>query len=239
MSGPAQIPGNRPLVVVDVDEVLALFFQGFGRFVARHGYELRCDRFALFSNIFAPGAAQHLEIAAGRALFDEFFRTGADLMDPAPGGTEHLEIAAGRALFDEFFRTGAELMDPAPGAAQALALLSRTAEVMILTNAPGHGRDERARWLVRHGMDYPLHFNEGPKGPAIARLAMRTRGPVVFVDDLVQHLDSCAEAAPHVRRFQTVADEALRPLAPSNPNHRRIDGWDDLARAIEAVILPA
>ena len=209
MRGPAQIPGNRPLVVVDVDEVLALFFQGFGRFVARHGYELRCDRFALFSNIFAPGAAQHLEIAAGRALFDEFFRTGADLMDPAPGARE------------------------------ALASLSRSAEVMIITNAPGHGRDERARWLVRHGMDYPLHFNEGPKGPAIARLAMRTRGPVVFVDDLVTHLDSCAEAAPHVRRFQTVADEALRPLAPSNPNHRRIDGWDALARAIEAVILPA
>jgi hypothetical protein len=209
VSGPAQIPGNRPLVVLDVDEVLALFFQGFGRFVAQHGYELRCDRFALFSNIFAPG------------------------------GTEHLEIATGRALFDEFFRTGADLMDPAPGAPESLARLAETAEVMILTNAPSHGRDERARWLVRHGMDYPFVINAGPKGPAIARLAMRTRGPVVFVDDLVHHLDSCAEAAPHVRRFQTVADEALRPLAPSKPEHRRIDGWADLLPAIEAAILPA
>ena len=193
--------------MLDVDEVLALFYQGFGRFVAQHGYELRSDKFALFSNIFTPGATKHLEIEAGRKLFDEFFRSGADLMDPAPGAPE------------------------------ALASLSQAAEVMILTNAPSHGRDERARWLVRHGMDYPFVINDGPKGPAVARLAMRTRGPVVFVDDLVHHLDSCAQAAPHVRRFQTVADELLRPLAPSKPHHPRIDGWDALLPAIEAVIV--
>ena len=189
--------------------MLALFYQGFGRFVAQHGYELRCDKFALFSNIFTPGATKHLEIETGRKLFDEFFRSGADLMDPAPGAPE------------------------------ALATIAQAADVMILTNAPSHGRDERARWLVRHGMDYPFVINDGPKGPAVARLAMRTRGPVVFVDDLVHHLDSCARAAPHVRRFQTVADEALRPLAPSNPSHKRIDGWDALLPAIEAVIVRA
>ena len=200
---------ERPLVLVDVDEVLGLFMQGFGRFLEGEGLELRVDRFALFQNIYEPGA------------------------------TEHLELIAGRKLFDEFFRSGADLMDPAPGAPEALASLAQGAEVMILTNAPSHGRDERARWLVRHGMDYPFVINDGPKGPAVARLAMRTRGPVVFVDDLVHHLDSCARAAPHVRRFQTVADEALRPLAPSNPSHKRIDGWDALLPAIEAVIVRA
>jgi hypothetical protein len=107
VSGPAQIPGERPLVVLDVDEVLALFFQGFGRFLAQGGYELRLERFALFSNIFVPGATQHLEVTAGRALFDEFFRTGADLMEPAPG------------------------------AAEALASLSQTAEVTIRRPAAG------------------------------------------------------------------------------------------------------
>jgi hypothetical protein len=201
------IDPQRPLVVVDVDEVLALFFQGFGRFLGLHGYELRSDKFALFGNIFAPG------------------------------GTEHLEIESGRLLFDEFFRCGGELIDPAPGAAEALAALSVRASIVILTNAPAHGREERARWLIRHGMDYPMIINEGPKGPAIATLAGRTSAPTAFVDDIVYHLASCAQAAPAVYRFQTVADERLRPIAPSSPDHIRIDGWPLLLPAIEAAIL--
>ena len=82
------IAADRPLIVVDVDEVLALFYQGFGRFVAGRGYELRSDKFALFANIFEPGATEHLEIETGRTLFDDFFRSGAELIDPAPGAAE-------------------------------------------------------------------------------------------------------------------------------------------------------
>jgi hypothetical protein len=203
------IAPNRALIVVDVDEVLALFYQGFGRFIARQGYELRSDKFALFSNIFQPGA------------------------------TEHLEIETGRALFDEFFRSGADLIDPAPAAPESLAELARDASVVILTNAPAHGRDERSRWLKRHGMDYPMLINEGPKGPAIAAMANQTEGQVVFIDDIVSHLDSCALAAPRVRRFQTVADPVLRPLAPTKPEHTRIDGWPDLLAAIQIELAAA
>jgi hypothetical protein len=198
------IASDRALIIVDVDEVLALFYQGFGRFIARHGYELRSDKFALFSNIFQPGA------------------------------TEHLEIETGRALFDEFFRSGSDLIDPSPGAPEALAALAAAASVVILTNAPAHGRDERRRWLQRHDMNYPMIINEGPKGPAIAAMASQTEGRVVFVDDIVSHLDSCAVSAPRVHRFQTVADPILRPLAPSKPEHPRIDGWINLLPAIQA-----
>jgi hypothetical protein len=205
---PASLPiaADRPLIVVDVDEVLALFYQGFGRFVAQQGYELRCEEFALFTNLFVPGA------------------------------TEHLELETGRALFDEFFRSGTDLIEPAPYAPESLAALARQGQVVILSNAPAHGRGERARWLKRHGMDYPLIINEGPKGPAIAVLAARTQAPAVFVDDIISQLDSCAEAAPRVARFQTVADLTLRPLAPTRPEHRRIDGWDALLPAILAEI---
>lgn len=204
------IDPHRPLLIVDVDEVLALFFEGFGRYVAQHGYELRSDRFALFTNIFTPG------------------------------GTDHLEIETGRVLFDEFFRSGSELIDPAPGASQALAELSRRAGVVILTNAPEHGREERGRWLKRHALDYPFIVNSGPKGPAIAALAAQTTGAVAFVDDIISHLDSCAAEAPRVSRFQTVADPRLRVLAPTKPEvHARVDGWDQLRPAIEAAIFEA
>jgi hypothetical protein len=194
-----------PLVIVDVDEVLAQFMRGFGSFIERHGFELRVDRFALFQNIYRPGEAQHLDLIAGKVLFDDFFRDGSgDLI-------------------------------PAEGAADALADLSTRAGVVILTNAPEHGRVARAQWLKTHGFDYPLVINSGPKGPPAAALAIRTSGPSVFIDDLLPQLESVAASAPGVTRFQMVSDERLRPLAPSAPDrHARIDHWPDLKTAIEA-----
>ena len=193
-----------PLVIVDVDEVLAQFMRGFGAFIGRHGFELRVDRFALFQNIYRPGE------------------------------TEHLDLIAGKALFDDFFRDGVDDLPPALGAADALADLSTRAEVVILTNAPEHGRLARIKWLKTHGFDYPLIINSGPKGPAAAELSARTSGPAVFIDDLLPQLESVAEKAPRVGRFQMVSDERLRPFAPSAPErHSRIDEWPALKAAIE------
>jgi len=94
---------------------------------------------------------------------------------------------------------------------------------------------------VKHGMDYPMIINQGPKGEAIAALAARTNKPVAFVDDLIGNLDSSAQAAPQVRRFQLVADPRLRELAPTAPDrHRRIDHWpqlyDALAEALDVSV---
>ena len=201
------IDPNRPLLIVDVDEVLALFMHGFGRFLAGRGYEFRVDRFALFQNIYAPGAQAHLDIELGKALFDDFFRFA----------TEDLE--------------------PAPGAAESLAALARSAGVVVLTNAPDFARAARARWLIRHGMDYPLIINAGLKGDAVAAMAARTAGPTAFIDDLIHNLNSVEAAAPTVRRFQMVADPRLRPLAPSAPDrHTRIDDWPSLQLALAGVL---
>ena len=200
---PPHIDPERPLLIVDVDEVLALFMQGFGQFVAQRGYEMRLERFALFQNLYRPG-------------------------EP-----ECLDLETGRILFNDFFQHGSEDMLPAPDAADSLAALSRHATVVILTNAPDHAREPRSRWLIRHGMDYPLLINAGPKGGAVAALAARTAGPCAFVDDLIPNLDSAAEAAPSVHRFQLVADPRLAALAPSAPErHARIDDWLRLRSAI-------
>jgi len=50
------IDSHRPLLIVDVDEVLALFMRGFERYLADQGYEVRLTKWALFQNIFQPGA---------------------------------------------------------------------------------------------------------------------------------------------------------------------------------------
>lgn len=197
----------RPLLIVDVDEVLGLFMQGFGRFLEARGLEFRVDRFALFQNIYRPGA------------------------------DEHLAIDEGKQHYEDFFRYGCGDIEPAPGAAEALARLSRTAGVVILSNAPGQARLARSRWLGRHGLDYPLILNTGVKGPLAAGLARQVRGPAAFIDDLIPNLDSVAESAPQVARYQMVADHRLRPLAPSAPErHQRIDDWRDLAEAIDDML---
>jgi hypothetical protein len=201
------VDAERPLLLVDVDEVLGLFMQGFGRFLEGRGLEFRVDRFALFQNIYRPGEVEHLPIEEGRGHYDDFFRLGCGDMEPAPGGIE------------------------------ALRALSQRASVVILTNAPGPARMARARWLGRHGMDYPLVLNSGPKGPLAAGMALQVRGRAAFIDDLISNLDSVAESAPQVTRFQMVADPRLRPLAPSAPDrHRRIDDWRELREAIEAAV---
>ena len=196
----------RPLVIVDVDEVLGLFMQGFGKFLESRGFEFRVDRFALFQNIYRPGAVEHLELSEGRQLFDDFFRTGCGEIEPAPGAVE------------------------------ALSALSRRAEILILSNAPADAERLRAAWLKRHGLPRALILSSGPKGPITAALTAQTAQRTAFVDDLIPNLDSVADHSPATATFQHVADLRLRPLAPRSDRHPRIDDWAELGAAIEASI---
>jgi hypothetical protein len=198
---------ERPLVLIDVDEVLGLFMQGFGDFLAaEHGLEMRIDRFALFQNIYRPGAAEHLEIAEGRKLYDAFFA----------GHCHEIE--------------------PAPGAVAALNRLAGHAELLILSNAPPQAERLRTEWLAKHGIAHPLVLNSGAKGPIAAGLIAQTPHPTAFVDDLLPNLDSVADHSPATATFQHVADLRLRPYAPRSERHPRIDDWTELGAAIEAAI---
>ncbi len=197
---------HRPLVLVDVDEVLGLFMQGFGDYLASQGLEFRVDRFALFQNIYRPGAGEHLDLAEGKKLFDAFFAGHCDSIEPAPG------------------------------AIAALNRLAKAAEILILSNAPPEAERLRTAWLRKHGLEHPLILNSGPKGPIAAGLVAQTLHPTAFVDDLIPNLDSVAEHSPETATFQHVADLRLRPLAPRSERHPRIDDWAELADAIEAAI---
>ncbi len=196
-----------PLLIVDVDEVLAHFMAGFERFIGRRGFEMRIDRFALFQNLYRPGEAECLDFETGKALFDDFFRHGADDLDAVEG------------------------------AADALATLSQQAGVVILTNAPAHALESRTGWLGKHGFDYPMILHSGLKGPTIARMSARTTGPAAFIDDLLHNLESSAADAPTVHRFQIIADQRLRPYAPTIPDkHALHEEWTTLGPALGKVI---
>lgn len=197
---------DRPLVVVDVDEVLGLFIKGFGDFLGLEGLDFRLERYGLFQNIFRPGAAEPIAEADAKALYDAWFRT----------------------------RCGE--LEPAPGAIEALNRLSRHAEIVILSNAPAEAEALRIAWLRKHGLPHPLILNNGPKGPMTAGLTRQSRGRSAFIDDILSNLDSVAEHSPQTATFQHVADKRLQPLAPRSDRHRRIDDWKELGEAVmEAV----
>jgi len=201
------LSGDRPLVIVDVDEVLGQFVRSFERYLAIHGVEFRVERYALFQNMFRKGEAK-----------------------PIPE-------AEGRPLYDDFFRTCCESIEPTPGAFEALERLAQRAEIIVLSNAPGEVEAARRAWLTRHGVQHPLIINRGLKGPITAGLTAQTPHRSAFIDDTLPHLDSVAEQAPATARFQHIADVRLRPLAPTSDRHRRIDDWDELAAAIEESLL--
>ena len=80
----------------------------------------------------------------------------------------------------------------------------------------------------------PIMKREGLRD--LAALAARVRRGALFVDDLLPNLDSAAEHAPAVARFQMIADPALRAIAPVAPDrHRRVDDWGELVEAARAL----
>ena len=143
------------------------------------------------------------------------------------------------ALLEEF-RQDLDWLEPVEGAADALRLISRQANIVVLSNVPEAQAGARTRNLASCRMDFPLVCNSGPKGPAVKELSARAGRPVFFIDDIGPNLVSVAESAPHVFRIHLVGDERLKSVVPvCEQAHLRAADWDDarefiLARLAEA-----
>ena len=78
---------SRPLLVVDADEVLFLFADGFDRFLAKHGLYLDFSSYMLYGNVRRKsdnGALPDDEVTALLDAFREIF----DSLDPVEGALE-------------------------------------------------------------------------------------------------------------------------------------------------------
>ncbi|MGQ5702609.1 HAD family hydrolase [Sandaracinobacteroides sp. A072] len=192
----------KPILILDCDEVILEFAAPFARWLREaRDVELKFESFALTGNM------RH--IADGRPVEAQEFP----------------------ALLDGFFEHGQHLQAPAENALETLADLRREMDIVVLTNIPARWRDIRLDILKGHGLDVPVHANDGPKGRMVKELAAGR--PAVFVDDLPPHHSSAARHAPDVGRLHMVADAGLRPLIPAAPDaHARIDRWDDAGRWI-------
>lgn len=193
---------NRPLIISDCDEVLLHMVAHFRDFLdEQHGID-----FALDNGDW------------GKALT---WQASGETVEPTDIW-KYLNL---------FFDTEMDRQLPIKGAMEAMGTLSEQADVVILTNLLDERRDRRAEQLRRYGIDVPVYTNQGPKGPALARiLAEYNPTKAVFIDDLAQHHGSAAETVPHITRLHLCGEPAIAPHIACGEKaghaHARIDEWD-------------
>lgn len=198
---------DRPLLVVDVDDVLMEFVRPFTRYLDSHGLELGLSTFRLHGNI-------------------------ADKTTKAA-----IEDGRTSELIDDFFRAQDQWQEAVADAADTMAALAGNAEIVMLTAMPHRHRAVRRRHLDRMGFPYPLLTTEMPKGPAIRRLRGDTGRPVAFVDDIPHNLVSVRAAVSDAHLFHLMAMPSLRALLPPLPDDMIVvEDWSDAAPRIAAAL---
>ena len=191
----------RPLVICDCDEVLLHMLAPFADWLAAdHGIA--------------------------------FNLAGADYskaMTHADTGAPVEPSEAWRLLW-AFFDTEMPRQTPIIGAVAAVETLRAHADVVVLTNLQEQFGEARSVQLAGHGIEVPVFTNQGPKGPALARIvAEYMPSHAVFVDDLPQHLASAAEHLPHTTRLHLCGEPLVAAYAncahKAGHAHARIDDW--------------
>ena len=175
---------SRPLLVLDVDDVVLEFIRPFPNFLKARGFGLTLASFRLTGNI--------AETASGRLI-------------------EQPEVTA---LLGDFFDAQADWQSIADGAADALTGLADRAEIILLTAMPHKHRAVRRAHLDALGLSYPLLTTEMAKGPAVARLRGNSGRPVVFVDDQPHNLASVRNSVADAHLIHLMADNSLRAFLP-------------------------
>lgn len=198
---------DRPLLVLDVDDVLLEFIRPFPKFLEARGFSLTMASFRLTGNI--------AEKATGRLV-------------------EQPEVTA---LLDEFFLGQAEWQTLTEGAVEALATFAGKVEIVLLTAMYHRHRDTRRAHLDALGLHYPLLTTEMAKGPAVAKLRGDSGRPVAFVDDQPSNLLSVGYLLPDAHLFHLMADNSLRAFLPPLPDRIAVvQDWHEATPKIARVL---
>jgi hypothetical protein len=198
---------TRPLLVLDVDEVLLEFVRPFIGFLGSQGLRFDAMAFRLNGNIS--------EIETGAVVANE-------------------RVAA---LLDGFFAEQADWQTAADGAAEAVRALAGGAEIVMLTAMPHRHRATRRALLDALGFPYPLITTEAAKGPAIRRLRGEHPRSVAFVDDIPLNLVSVRDTVADTHLFHVMAHVEMRKLLPPLPDDIVIaKDWHDAGPKIAAAL---
>lgn len=134
-------------------------------------------------------------------------------------------------LLGGFFDTEMDRQNPIAGAIESINTIAENADVVILTNLTDERQAMRTEQLAKHGVHARVFTNQGPKGPALAKIVDEYRpSSTIFIDDLPQHHESVSVDVPHVKRLHLCGEPMLAPhidcAHEAGHAHARIDEWD-------------
>ncbi|NMW32845.1 HAD family hydrolase [Altererythrobacter sp. RZ02] len=134
-------------------------------------------------------------------------------------------------LLGGFFDTEMHRQNPIAGAIESINTIAENADVVILTNLTDERQAMRTEQLAKHGLHARVFTNQGPKGPALARIVEEYQpSTTIFIDDLPQHHQSVSVDVPQVKRLHLCGEPMLAPhidcAHEAGHAHARIDEWD-------------
>lgn len=190
---------GRPLLVLDVDEVVLEFVDPFMEFLQSKGFRLQPRSFSLSGNVVA--------MDHGRPIAD------ADVS----------------ALVGEFFHAQESWQKPVAGAIDGIARLQADCEIVLLTAMPARHAEARRSLLTRSGLAVPLITASDPKGLVLKVMCGEARAPLAFVDDIHVNLSSVAEHLPQATVVHFMANSILEAhLPPLPPSVEKAASWDEI-----------
>ena len=135
-------------------------------------------------------------------------------------------------LLGGFFDTEMYRQKPIAGAIESINRIADDADVVILTNLNDARQQMRTEQLIEHGLHARVFTNQGPKGPALARIIEEYQPKrAIFIDDLPQHHASVSVDVPQVRRLHLCGEPMLAPhidcAFEAGHAHARIDQWNE------------
>jgi hypothetical protein len=189
---------SRPLIITDCDEVLLHMVVPFRQWLDEH-HDVH---------------------------FDMRERGFAEALRHKDSGLP-LERALVWELLIGFFDTEMHRQAPISGAVEAMKRLGTQADIVVLTNITERHQQQRHEQLAAHGLDLPVQWNQGGKGPPLAKIVAHYRPTVaVFIDDLAEHHHSVAIHAPDIWRLHLVGEpEIAEYVEDAAYAHARIDHW--------------
>lgn len=199
--------GTRPLVFVDVDEVIVEFVQPFIRFLDERGLGFIQDRFAQPHNIIRPKSGQHVSPAMANRLLDLFWREQESRQTPAPGAIE------------------------------ALNSLDAIADIVILTAVSPKHEERRRRLLRSIGLQHPMIVASGEKGAIIADHDSSEFSKVFLIDDAPANHASLIAHVPGAYCVHLAAFKPFIPLMTLPSGVFMARDWDDAASFIQSAIV--
>lgn len=189
---------GRPLIAVDVDEVLVIFVEHLSQWMQTIGFEMRLQTYQLEGSMYPAGSDDPLPFDDCIAMIRRFFEA---------------EVLQQKAI---------------PGGASTLDALSKVAQIVILTNVPRLATSGRRKNLDALGIPFPLVVNTGGKGRAMAWLAHQAEAPCGFVDDSVTQIESVAKWVPDAVRVHFAWADFIDRIFPSCEHAtQRVRSWKD------------